>query len=78
MSAASASDDINLSGLSAWPALGGVALAMVSLPTRLWHLYVEYLWDPAPGSWVSRTAYTFRILAYFVIAPFVLLTLLVR
>jgi len=67
----SSSDDDALG----WPALGGIALAMVSLPAHLWRLYVEYLWDPAPGSWVSRTAYTFRILAYLMIAPFCLLTL---
>lgn len=78
MSSSSSSSDATVTALG-WPALGlgGIALAMVSLPAHLWRLYVEYLWDPAPGSWVSRTASTFRILAYFMIAPFCILTLVV-
>lgn len=79
-SSSSSSDATVTATALGWPALGlgGIALAMVSLPAHLWRLYVEYLWDPAPGSWVSRTAYTFRILAYFMIAPFCILTLVVR
>jgi len=50
--------------------------AVLALPQHLWHLYVEYLCNYKPGSWVDSAASTFRILAFLTIAPFVGLTLL--
>lgn len=52
--------------------------ALFSAPLYLWHLYVKYLWNYKPGSWVERTASTFRVMAFLVIAPFVILTMLVH
>ncbi|OCH92328.1 hypothetical protein OBBRIDRAFT_773637 [Obba rivulosa] len=49
---------------------------VLAAPQYLWHLYIEYLWNYKPGSWVDSTAYTFRVLAFLTIAPFVGLTLL--
>ena len=53
-------------------------MMLLTLPTTLWDLYVEYLWDYKPGSWVGSAASTFRLLAFLSILPFVILTLLVR
>ncbi|KAI0789111.1 hypothetical protein C8Q75DRAFT_703073, partial [Abortiporus biennis] len=47
-----------------------------STPLILWDLYIEYLWNYEEGSWVNSIASYFRILAFLLIAPFVLLTLL--
>ena len=54
-----------------------VPTLLLAFPERLWRLYVDHLWNVQPGSWVARTASTFQLLAYLVITPFVLLTLLV-
>ncbi|KAH9949604.1 hypothetical protein B0H21DRAFT_102710 [Amylocystis lapponica] len=51
-------------------------MSILSAPGTLWHLYVEYLWNYQPRSWVSSTASTFRVLAFVVIIPCVLLLLL--
>ncbi|KZT10952.1 uncharacterized protein LAESUDRAFT_734664 [Laetiporus sulphureus 93-53] len=51
-------------------------LNVLFVPSYLWSLYVTHLWNYEPGSWVDDTASTFRLLAFVVIAPFVLLTLL--
>ncbi|OBZ67015.1 hypothetical protein A0H81_12806 [Grifola frondosa] len=53
-----------------------MGMSVLSLPASLWHLYVKHLWNYKPGSWVDSTASTFRLLAFAVVAPFVLLTLL--
>ena len=50
---------------------------LLSGPATLWDLYVTYLWNAQPGSWVSASASTFRILAFIVIIPCALLMLLV-
>ncbi|KAI9572314.1 hypothetical protein HD554DRAFT_1669118 [Boletus coccyginus] len=47
-----------------------------TLPTRLWDVYVTYLWHYQPNSWVGRVVSTFRILAVVLVFPVVLLTLL--
>ncbi|KAG2153780.1 uncharacterized protein EDB93DRAFT_214863 [Suillus bovinus] len=47
-----------------------------SAPHLVWHAYIEHLWNPQPGSWVSQVAYSFRILAFLLILPVVVLTLL--
>jgi len=49
-----------------------------SLPYALWEAYRDYLWNYTPNSWVGQTAYTFRVLAFLLILPFLILTLLVR
>jgi len=54
-----------------WP-----TMRVQDVPSQLWRLYVAYLWDPAPGSWVSAIAYMFRIVAIAIVFPFALLTLL--
>lgn len=54
------------------------ASSLASAPFFLWNLYLEHLWDYKPGSWVQRTASSFRVLAFIVIMPFAILTLLVR
>ncbi|KZT72114.1 hypothetical protein DAEQUDRAFT_723282 [Daedalea quercina L-15889] len=51
-------------------------MSILFAPTTLWGLYVEYLWNYEPGSWVDRAASTFRFLAFLLIAPFAVLTLL--
>ncbi|KAG2338660.1 hypothetical protein BDR05DRAFT_968947 [Suillus weaverae] len=53
-------------------------LSLSSAPRLVWHAYIEYLWNPHPGSWVSQVAYSFRVLAFLLILPVVILTLLVR
>ena len=52
--------------------------ALFNAPLYLWNLYVDHLWNYTPGSWVERTASTFRVLAFITIAPFLILTMLVR
>ncbi|KAJ6594108.1 hypothetical protein B0H19DRAFT_1093828 [Mycena capillaripes] len=49
-----------------------------SMPRLLWNFYVDYLWNwtDHPNSWVSRVAYTSRVLAILLILPIVVLTLL--
>jgi len=44
----------------------------------LWNFYIDYLWhwNDHPKSWVSRIAYTSRVLAILLIMPIVVLTLL--
>lgn len=51
-------------------------MSVLSAPVVLWQSYVEHLWHYQPGSWVHSAASSFRILAFLVIAPFILLTLL--
>lgn len=51
-------------------------LSLSSAPRLVWHAYIEYLWNPHPGSWVSQVAYSFRVLAFLLILPVVILTLL--
>lgn len=58
--------------------MGSQYLLFSSAPRRVWHAYIEYLWNPLPGSWVTQVAYSFRILAFLLILPVVVLTLLVR
>lgn len=48
----------------------------LSAPRLVWHAYIKYLWNPHPDSWVSQVAYSFRILAFLLILPAVILTLL--
>ena len=52
--------------------------SILSTPFVLWDFYVEYLWRYQPGSWVEWTASCFRAFAIAAIAPFAVLTLLVR
>ncbi|KAJ7680549.1 hypothetical protein DFH06DRAFT_1031645 [Mycena polygramma] len=54
------------------------SLNILSLPQLLWNFYVDYLWNwtDHPNSWVSRIAYTSRVLAILLILPIVVLTLL--
>ncbi|KAH7929816.1 hypothetical protein BV22DRAFT_1028992 [Leucogyrophana mollusca] len=47
-----------------------------SAPRLLWDSYVEYLWNYDPGSWVGRVASSFRIFAFILVLPVVILTLL--
>ncbi|KAJ7287850.1 hypothetical protein C8J57DRAFT_1496262 [Mycena rebaudengoi] len=49
-----------------------------SLPRLGWDLYIDYLWNwtDYPNSWISRIAYTSRVLAILFILPIVILTLL--
>ncbi|KAG1832511.1 hypothetical protein EV424DRAFT_32131 [Suillus variegatus] len=56
--------------------MGSQYLLFSSAPRRVWHAYIEYLWNPLPGSWVTQVAYSFRILAFLLILPVVVLTLL--
>ncbi|KAF8839484.1 hypothetical protein BDN67DRAFT_1070020 [Paxillus ammoniavirescens] len=51
--------------------------SFASTPRLLWDAYVDYLWNYQPGSWVGRTASSFRILAVILVLPIVFLTLLV-
>jgi hypothetical protein len=39
---------------------------------------MKYLWNPHPSSWVTKVAYSFRVLAFLLILPVLILTLLVR
>ncbi|KAJ7647148.1 hypothetical protein FB45DRAFT_1051690 [Roridomyces roridus] len=51
---------------------------VASLPQALWNLYVEHLWNwtDHPSSWISRIAYTARVLSILLILPLVILILL--
>jgi hypothetical protein len=49
-----------------------------STPRLLWEYYLEYLWFYEDGSWVARVASTFRVLAFVLIIPMILISLLVR
>ncbi|KAI0733153.1 hypothetical protein C8Q72DRAFT_881617 [Fomitopsis betulina] len=51
-------------------------MSVLTLPATLWNLYVDYLWNYKPNSWVSSAASTFRVLAVLCIVPFAILTLL--
>ncbi|KAF9222746.1 hypothetical protein BS17DRAFT_783330 [Gyrodon lividus] len=51
-------------------------ISFSSTPRLLWDIYVKYLWNYQPGSWVGRTASAFRILAVILVLPVVVLTLL--
>jgi len=42
----------------------------------VWDLYVEYLWNYQQGSWVATIASACRVLAFVVVTPFIILTLL--
>jgi hypothetical protein len=53
-----------------------ITISPSALPTLLWEYYLEYLWFYQPSSWVARTAYAFRVLAFLLILPITLLTLL--
>ena len=55
-----------------------MSFSVHDIPAQLWHLYLDYLWDPSPGSWVSTIASIFRIIAIAIVLPFALLTLFVR
>jgi len=50
----------------------------LSIPGILWTCYLEYLWFYEPDSWVATIAYSFRVFAFLVALPFVILGLLVR
>ena len=52
--------------------------SLLSAPHALWDLYVAHLWRVQPGSWVELAASCFRACAFAAIAPFALLTMLVR
>ncbi|KAJ7079148.1 hypothetical protein B0H15DRAFT_859288 [Mycena belliarum] len=51
---------------------------LAALPRTLWDFYVDNLWNwtDYPNSWISRFAYTARVLAVLLILPIVVLTLL--
>ncbi|EPT05002.1 hypothetical protein FOMPIDRAFT_1156519 [Fomitopsis schrenkii] len=51
-------------------------MTLLALPATLRDLYVDYLWNYKPSSWVGSAASTFRVLAFLSILPFVILTLL--
>lgn len=39
--------------------------------------YTKYLWDYEPNSWVAKIASSYRVLAFFIALPVVVLGLLV-
>lgn len=51
-------------------------LSFSSAPRLIWHAYIEYLWNPHPSSWVSKIASSFRVLAFLLILPVVILAML--
>lgn len=53
-------------------------VGMLDFPSSLWNLYVDYLWNYGPDSWVQSVASTFRVLAFLLITPILILTGLVR
>lgn len=55
-----------------------VSVSPLTVPTLVWECYLEYLWFYEPSSWVARTAYGFRVLAFLLVFPITVLTLLVR
>ncbi|KLO16973.1 hypothetical protein SCHPADRAFT_901128 [Schizopora paradoxa] len=62
---------MSVSGEQLW-----TSMRVQDVPSQLWQLYFDYLWDPTPGSWVSTIAYAFRVIAIMIMFPFALLTLL--
>ncbi|KAK7005724.1 hypothetical protein R3P38DRAFT_3214669 [Favolaschia claudopus] len=54
------------------------SLNVAAMPRLLWNFYIDYLWNwtDHPNSWVSRIAYTSRVLAILLMMPLVILTLL--
>ncbi|KAJ7496088.1 hypothetical protein B0H11DRAFT_2227093 [Mycena galericulata] len=54
------------------------SLPFSSLPRAVWSFYVQYLWNwtDYPNSWISRIAYTARVLAILLVLPLLVLTLL--
>ncbi|KAF7321691.1 hypothetical protein MKEN_00690500 [Mycena kentingensis (nom. inval.)] len=54
------------------------AQMLASAPSLLWELYLDWLWNwtDHPSSWVSRIAYTCRILAILILIPVLVLILL--
>ncbi|KAJ7268731.1 hypothetical protein B0H12DRAFT_1045252 [Mycena haematopus] len=58
--------------------LSSSSLSLSSTPRMIWSLYIDYLWHwtDHPNSWISRIAYTCRVLAIMLIMPIVVLTLL--
>jgi len=50
--------------------------SLSSLPRLIWQYYLEYLWFYEPSSWVGRIAHIFQILAFMMILPMVLFSLL--
>ncbi|KAJ7346885.1 hypothetical protein DFH08DRAFT_1080835 [Mycena albidolilacea] len=58
--------------------LSSSSLTLSSLPQTVWNLYVDHLWrwTDHPNSWISRIAYSSRVLAIMLIMPIVVLTLL--
>ena len=57
--------------------LSNITASVLSAPLVLWDLYLEYLVRYKQGSWVEWIASCFRALAFAVIAPFAVLTMLV-
>ena len=53
-------------------------MSLSSIPHTLWLLYVDNLVNYKADSWVYSVASTCRLLAFAIIIPFILLTLLVR
>ena len=53
-------------------------MSLSSIPHTLWLLYVDNLVNYKADSWVYSIASTCRLLAFAIIIPFILLTLLVR
>ncbi|KAJ6499043.1 hypothetical protein C8R45DRAFT_101849 [Mycena sanguinolenta] len=58
--------------------LSSSSLILSSMPRVIWNFYIDYLWNwtDYPHSWISRIAYTCRVLAILLIMPIVVLTLL--
>ncbi|KAH8071909.1 hypothetical protein BXZ70DRAFT_964266 [Cristinia sonorae] len=56
--------------------MSGAATIVITSPSLVWNLYVEYLWNYKPNSWVASAANTFRILSLLMFAPVFILTLI--
>ncbi|KAF7376372.1 hypothetical protein MSAN_00052700 [Mycena sanguinolenta] len=58
--------------------LSSSSMSFSSMPGMIWSFYIDYLWNwtDHPNSWISRIAYTCRVLAILLIMPIVVLTLL--
>ncbi|KAJ4483248.1 hypothetical protein J3R30DRAFT_3655623 [Lentinula aciculospora] len=52
------------------------SISLSSTPQFLWTFYVEYLWNYTPNSIVSKTAYSFKVLALALLLPILILILL--
>ncbi|KDQ57801.1 hypothetical protein JAAARDRAFT_35491 [Jaapia argillacea MUCL 33604] len=52
------------------------SVSIISTPRIVWDWYVQYLVFYESGSWVDKTASTFRVLAFLLVSPFMILTLL--